>query len=136
MNCPITQQHDFGCGVACVAFVSGVSYPTAVKILGIQQAESTGFWCKELVSNLNLLGLKYKVTYIKPRRQKRIVYTESMIVFIRRSKRYPFGHYLARYNGQWMDPWINLLFDKDIRHAKSGFRKRLPGKPTYAAVPV
>lgn len=39
----------------------------------------------------------------------------------------PFGHYLIRFNNQWIDPWINLP-NKNI---KAGFRKRLPGKPIY-----
>jgi len=63
------------------------------------------------------------------------MYEDGVIVFIKRSVRYPAGHYLARMNGQWMDPWINFPNDqniKNIKNATSGFRKKLPGKPIYA----
>jgi hypothetical protein len=35
-----------------------------------------------------------------------------------------------------MDPWINILKDKKLINAKSGYRKRLPGSPMYAIIPV
>lgn len=31
---------------------------------------------------------------------------------------------------------MNLAEDKDIRHAKSGFREQLPGAPMYAILPI
>jgi hypothetical protein len=84
---------------------------------------------------LNELGLKYEYKYVNQKINKRL-YKDGTIVFIKRCKRYPFGHYLIRHNNKWMDPWINLPFDKDISNAKSGFRKRLPATPIYAILPI
>jgi hypothetical protein len=134
MKKSITQESDFGCGIACFAFATNSSYKQASKYLGNQQANSDRFWAKDFSNELNRAGKKYHHKYLKPKLAKNI-YKEGTIVLIRRSKIYPSGHYLIRHEGQWMDPWINLAFDKDINSARSGYRKRLPGKPMYALFP-
>ena len=127
MKQAITQQDEMGCGAACVACAAGVSYEKAVSILGKAKAQTTGFYLRDLTDGLKRLGLDYQYKHVKPS-LKPLVYQEGSIVFIRRSKRYPYGHYLIRHNGQWMDPWINLLSDKQIEHARAGYRMRLPGR--------
>lgn len=74
--------------------------------------------------------MNYIYKYVRPKIRKRI-YQENAIVLVARSNRYPVGHYLVRYDNRWMDPWINLPKDNSIKNAKSGFRKRLPGRPMY-----
>ena len=135
MRQSINQEHDFGCGVACVAFAANIPYRHASRLLGEERAAHIGFFCKELVVSLNKLGLSYEFKYLKPRLRAKI-YQEGVIVFIRRSKQYPSGHYLIRHNGSWMDPWINLHATKDVSNASSGFRKRLPGNAVYAIFPI
>lgn len=130
----ITQEFDYGCGIACFAFALGMTYRQAAEHLGERQANSTRFWIKDFTHALNNSGKPYVAKYMKPAMKNKI-YSEGTIVLIRRSKRYPTGHYLIRHNGQWMDPWINLSADKNIMNAKSGFRKRLPGKPMYGLLP-
>jgi hypothetical protein len=134
MRQSITQKFDYGCGIACFAFATKQTYEQAEKFLGSKQALSTRFWCKNLAAELNSFGLAYQHKYIKPSLRKKI-YKEKTIVLIARSKHYPAGHYLIRHNNQWMDPWINLPCDKNIKNARSGFRKRLPGNPIYAILP-
>jgi len=135
MRQSITQEFEYGCGIACFAFALGISYKQAVSMLGSKQTNSNRFWIKDLVAALNTAGHPYKSVYIKPRCHKGI-YTEGTIVLLRRSKLYPSGHYLIRHNGQWMDPWINMNVSKDISLALSGFRTRLPGSPMYAVLPL
>lgn len=127
----ITQEDNMGCGAACVAFTSGRTYQESVKILGQDKAKTTGYHLKELVEGLEYFGIKGHFKHLKPE-VKPATYQQGLIVFIKRSARYPYGHYLARHNNMWMDPWINLPLDKDVRNAKSGYRKRLPGKVQYA----
>jgi hypothetical protein len=134
MKNSITQEFDYGCGIACFAFALGIPYKQAAMQLGNKQANSTRFWVKDFVTALNNAGKSYQLKYVKPHLRKQI-YQEATIVLIRRSKHYPRGHYLIRHDNQWMDPWINLPFNKDIARAKSGFRKRLPGSPMYALIP-
>lgn len=136
MKKSITQEFDYGCGVACFAFVTNMTYKQAANFLGPEQAMSPRFWCKDFVSQLNRFGMKYIHRYVKPRLRRKI-YQEGAIVLVARSRIiYPSGHYLAYYKDQWMDPWINLSKDKNIKNAKSGFRKRLPGRPMYVFLPV
>ena len=130
----ITQEFDYGCGIACFAFALEITYKQAVKHLGESQANSTRFWIKDFTAALNNSDKQYIAKHIKPSIMKTI-YKEGTIVLLRRSKQYPTGHYLIRYNGYWMDPWINLPTVNDIKQAKSGFRKRLTGKPMYALLP-
>lgn len=131
MRQSITQEFDYGCGIACFAFVLGLTYQQAAEHLGELQANSTRFWVKDFRIALNDAGKHYISKHIK-QSLLRTIYEEGAIVLIRRSKLYPTGHYLIRHKNQWMDPWINLPIDNNIEHAKSGFRKRLPGKPMYA----
>lgn len=134
MKKSITQEFDYGCGIACFAFATECTYRQAVKLLGDKQAISTRFWVKDLAAALNRSGKRYTHKYVKPHLRNSI-YKEGTIILIARSRHYPAGHYLIRHENHWMDPWINLPFDKDIKNAKSGYRKRLPGRPMYLLFP-
>lgn len=132
----IVQKHLWGCGAACVAFVLGLDYSTALKLFtyGTHKANTRGFYCKEIVDVLNRSNRNYTHRYIKDRIKRRI-YKDYTIVFIGRSPKYPVGHYLCRYQNTWMDPWINFPVNQNIQEAKAGFRKRLPARPLYAICP-
>mgnify|MGYP001563219775 CR=1 FL=1 len=129
---PIRQEDPFGCGIACVAFVTDISYEDSLKLFedGKSKAKKVGFLCKEIVNALKFKGQIYEYKYVKIRYRK-IIYNQNTIVFIKRSNKYPTGHYLVRANNKWMDPWINFPYE----NAKAGFRKRLPGKPIYMIFP-
>lgn len=126
----ITQKQDYGCGVACFAFVNDISYEQAEYRLGQEQANSNRFYIKDFREALVKCGLNYTSRHIKSCNQN-LIYKEGSVVLIRRSKIYPAGHYLVRHENAWMDPWINLPDDNDITNAVSGFRKRLPGCAMY-----
>jgi hypothetical protein len=126
----IVQEDDFGCAVACVAFVLGIKYQEAVFLFENGEARVSGipdFYCREIVlilgSNTNQ---QFDYKYIKPRLKKKI-YEDCAIVFIKKSKKYKYGHYLVRSKDTWMDPWINF----PDKNRKAGFRKRLPGRSIY-----
>jgi len=133
---PIAQKHLFGCSVACVAFILRLNYSTTLKLFNKSEykAEYYGSYCKEITEILNNQGKNFEYKYVKEN-IKRKIYQNNTIVFIKRSKKYPDGHYLCRYKNLWMDPWINFQNDKKIKKAKAGFRKRLPGKPIYVILP-
>lgn len=126
---PIAQEHPFGRGVACVAFVLSTSYQCSLKLFnaGKNKVNTKGFLCREIVNILNNAGLNYHYKYVSSKIREKI-YTSRTIVFIKRSKKYPAGHYLVRKNNKWMDPWINFPH----KNIKAGFRARLPGRPIYA----
>jgi hypothetical protein len=129
----IRQEDDMGCGVACVAFLAGITYRQAVDVLGQEKARTVGFRLQEIVDALDKFGLDYRFQHVKPK-MKHSIYAEGTIVFINRSSRYPFGHYIVRHNGQWGDPWINLVRDRNFANAEAGFRKRLPGTPQWVVL--
>jgi len=131
----ITQEDDMGCGAACVAFASNKTYKQAVNVLGEHKARSVGFQIKELVIALSHYGLNYHFKPVKPK-MKQSIYQNGVIIFIKKSARYPYGHYLIRHNGLWADPWINLALDKNLANAKSGYRQRLPGEAQWAVLPL
>ena len=131
----ISQKHKLGCGAACLAFVVGCPYNEIIEIISINKANKTGLICKELVCLLSKYGLQYEYTFIKPR-LRREIYKNGTIVFLKRSKKYPSGHYMTRTNGLWMDPWINFSINSNLNEAISGFRVRLPYKPSYALLPI
>jgi len=130
MEYPIPQKDNFGCSLASLAFITNKTYPEVLNDLGKEKAKTKGFYCREIVAYLKKLGYQTEYHYLKLKWKKRI-YQDKTIVFIRRSKKYPFGHYLVRYHHLWMDSWINFPKDKDIKSAKAGFRKKLPDTPIY-----
>lgn len=89
----VTQEFDYGCGIACYAFALGLTYRQAADRLGEEQANSVRFWVKDLTTALNKAGVLYESKHCKPYLYKRI-YKEGTIVLIRRLKTYPAGHYL------------------------------------------
>lgn len=126
---PVKQRDNFGCAVACVAFILRIEYGIARDLFvdGKRRSkEEANFYCKEIVGILANAGLSYQYRYLK-KRLKRKMYNLNTIIYIKKSKRYPYGHYLCRYKDMWMDPWINF----PSRKITAGFRKRLPEKPIY-----
>lgn len=134
MKSSITQEFEYGCGIACLAFAAGMTYQEAAMSLGPSQARSERFWCRDLIKALASQGLSYKQMHIKAGRRYRD-YPEGTIALLRRSRTYPVGHYLIRQAGTWMDPWINMAQTRDIEKARSGYRRRLPGAPMYLLLP-
>ena len=130
----VTQQHSYGCGIACTAFVSDREYKSIVEEIGETQAQDRGFYCVELVSILNQLGLEYGWKFVTDK-----IYSdgidEGSIIYLKRSNLYPEGHYLARTKNAWMDPWINLNENDDVSKAKSGFIDHLPYRPSFVIRP-
>ncbi len=124
----VKQEDKMGCSVACTAFVLNISYNESLKLFkNPLSAKTNGFYCREIAQVLKKSGLKTEYKYIKTSTIRKFIYNDFSIVFIKRCKRYPAGHYLVRYKNLWMDPWIN--FPK--KPIQSGFRKRLPGKAVY-----
>lgn len=126
---PVKQEDGLGCAVACVAFILKIPYSETLKLFidGKRRVkEEANFYCPEIVRILNNSGLKYKWRKLQKAPRKEINNNFS-IVFVKRSLKFPYGHFLCRYDGQWMDPWINLP-NKNI---KAGFRDVLPGEATY-----
>lgn len=132
----IVQKHPSGCAIACIAYVLNCEYDEVLWLFnnGLRKAKNEGFYYKEIVKVFNKIGKDYQYNYVNSK-TKRKIYEKGSIVFITRSARYPFGHYLVRAKGKWMDSWINYQDNKDIRDAKAGFRKRLPGRPIYVIYP-
>ncbi len=127
----IKQEHFSGCAVACVASVTKTTYKNAVKNFenGSEWAKFRGFYCSEIINALEKNGLKYSLKYVK--RRKHHDYPFGTIVYLQKTAKHPIGHYICNTPSGWMDPWINF----PRLNAKAGFRKRLPGKPSYAIVP-
>ena len=118
------------CGLACVAYVANTSYNEIADKQSNVKLNKLGFICPELVNILKDLGFNYSWKKLSNKDSDK--FNQGDIVFIERSEQYSEGHFLAKKNDGWMDPWINLA-DKNstISKAKSGFREKLPGKAEY-----
>lgn len=135
MKKSITQETDYGCGIACFAFVADLTLAQAAGYLNRSGKTRDGVHLMILLEAMNSYGLASIRKYVKSHLLDRIN-EEGTIVLTKRSKEYPVGHYLVRYENQWMDPWLNFLDNKDVKNAKSGFRDELPGEPVYAILPI
>ncbi len=124
---PITQEHTAGCAIACVASILNINYKKALNFFNKDNVSIRGYYCSEIVKALNKNGLNYKSSKVNSK-TKRFLSKQGTIVFVKRSKKYPIGHYLLKTNNGWMNPWINF---PEINPAKSGFNKKLPGKAQW-----
>ncbi|PLS80689.1 hypothetical protein CYG49_04475 [Candidatus Saccharibacteria bacterium] len=131
----IRQEDEMGCGVACVANLLGTSYNEALQLFEFpENAKTKGFACKYIILALKRAGTEAKLRHISARKP-RPKFLPGTIVFLVKSERYPSQHYVLKAQEGWIDPWVNLVTNKDITQAEAGIRKRLPGKPYYAIVP-
>lgn len=130
----VVQEHGTGCGVACAAYVLGISYQAALKLFNKPaQAATVGYYAKDIVKALSRRRACYTHRYVKGASRAHLK-IPGVIVYVQRSKKYPLGHYLARAeDGSWMNPWSNYPI---IAPAKARFEKRLPGKPLYVIFPA
>lgn len=114
-----------GCAVACVAFILKTSYDDAKRAFKHPEyAWQRGYYCREICEALRSRGKEYTCSRYSPEK-RRLLYRPYIIVFIAKSKKHPFGHFLVRTKNGWMNPWINI---PSMVPAKSGFQKRLPGR--------
>ncbi len=127
----VVQEDGMGCGLACVASVSGCTYSQVLKKIpqGKIFAETKGFSPKTLCELLSILGKSYLRKHLKTNLKH---YPPGSIIYLKRSKHFPFGHYMAKTELGWMDPWINL----PNYPRKAGFRKRLSQTPSYLIFPI
>jgi hypothetical protein len=137
MRKSITQELDYGCGVACFAFVCNMTFREAVSFLGREYSVRHGWKPSDLIIALQQYGLNYKNSYV--RKKSDYQYPDNTIVLIERSTIerstiYPVGHYIVFFEGRWMDPWINMPENSKLESAESGFRIKIPGKAMYALI--
>jgi hypothetical protein len=124
----VTQEGSMGCGVACSASLTGLSYKEMRKLFskGSIKDKTTGFYNKDFVEALGKIGIKAKGYNVKKWGDKRI--KPGTIVFSKRSKLYPFGHFLLKTKKGWMNPWKT---GTTIKEAKAGWQKRFPGEKSW-----
>lgn len=128
----ITQEEPMGCAISCVALALGKSYKSTKKLFDHPEySSSRGYYCREIIKVLNKSRRIYSYKKITSK-TKHLLNKNEIIVFIRKNKQYPFGHYLIKTKKGWMNPWINL---PKITPAKSGFQKKLPGEPEWIIYP-
>ncbi len=61
----ITQKLDYGCGVACFAFVCNMNFDEAIKFLGREYSVKNGWRPSDLLKKLNGFGFNYKNYYVR-----------------------------------------------------------------------
>ena len=127
----IAQEHEYGCAVACVATILSITYHDALVLFEEKgKVVDTGFYCRDIISAFERVERSYLYYYIKPYKRK-LIYTDETIVYVKKGRIYPAGHYFVRKDGVWIDPWINF----PNFPIKAGARNRLPETPIYALQP-
>ena len=126
----VKQLDEWGCGVACVASLLGISYKKAkVALIDIKGNEIDGKPCGLSLRALSKLIPNHIAIYKSVGDINR--WPIGAIVFLSaKSGRYAgSGHYILKTPAGWMDPWANS--ENLPRQAK--FRARLPGNTTIQA---
>ncbi|HLD04015.1 MAG TPA: cysteine peptidase family C39 domain-containing protein [Candidatus Dojkabacteria bacterium] len=126
---PIRQENLAGCGLACVAFIVHKNYQVLVPLIKQEQIDLDykGMFCRDIIKLLEQFGITAKLRYLRLQTDP-LLSKEWVIAYVNRTAKYTAGHYLVRYQGKWMDSWINY---PEIIKIRAGFRKKLPGKVNY-----
>lgn len=123
----VSQRDSWGCGVACVASLLGLSYREARRRLIRRKGREI---------NASPYGLPYKVieyvlgragvTTIRKRGQR--TWQAGTIIFLSKQRgRYRnAGHYLLKVPRGWMDPWINYQTEPPVGGIRAGLPRGAP----------
>jgi ABC-type bacteriocin/lantibiotic exporter with double-glycine peptidase domain len=132
----IKQEDSMGCGIACVAYVLGISYEKAVNLFTQKQKRETrGFTSKDITEAIKMFSVNYKSVYVGREKEPRI--ENNSIVYVPKCDYFPYGHYLVKIQDGYMDPFINLHESNfDYTKAKAGLRRTLPNKISMKIIPV
>ncbi|MDQ1064486.1 MULTISPECIES: hypothetical protein [Stenotrophomonas] len=131
----VSQQDEWGCGIACVASLTGLSYREARSRLearkgGLIDADAPGLELEPIIDVLRDAGILMEQRVGAKR------WPSGAIVFLSEEwGRYRgTGHYLLRTDDGWMDPWAN----PDEKRPRAEYLDRLPRGTTVqvALVPV
>lgn len=129
---PISQEHPMGCGLACIAYLTGKSYARVHRLVKHKNyAWTRGYYCSELVKILSQLGLTYSWSVVKRALRSDEIPVGS-IVFISHNAEYPQGHFVVKAaKNRFMNPWINF---PSIKNVRAGFQQKI-GEISYVIRP-
>jgi hypothetical protein len=134
MKVPIRQEDDFGCGLACIAYLKNMKYGdiTSSNKVALKKAQTSGYRGKFLADILNNLQResesKWKTKYCG--KTTNPIIPNNSIVYISKNDKYQFGHYIVKTEFGFMNPFSNLLeVAGDSRKSKAAFEKEMFGKP-------
>ncbi|AGL61840.1 hypothetical protein L336_0129 [Candidatus Saccharimonas aalborgensis] len=113
----ITQKLDYGCGVACFAFVCNMNFDEAIKFLGREYSVKNGWRPSDLSKELNSFGFNYKNYYV--RKKVHIEYPLNSIVLIEKSQQYCWS--LLSLNTERLDGSLDK-FAQNERYSQSKVR--------------
>ena len=134
MKKPIPQEDNLGCGVACTAFAAGKTYREVRPLFDDKKILRDGVYSTDIVRVLKNFGLNYDFAKVNDENYH-LTLLDNAIVFIPYSKSDPVGHWLVRYNGKYMDPWVNR-HERYNLNARADFVDELPSRPEWVAFPT
>lgn len=129
----VRQEEDFGCGIACIAYICEIDYNEAQQsMLHPDKAQTVGYRCKALCDALNRICEEKKVEkiwrtkYVGRTRNPNI--PDDSIVYINKNNKYKYGHYMVKTKYGYMNPFANLdKVNGDSRFATAKYESELYG---------
>lgn len=117
---PVVQLDEWGCGVACIASLLGISYEEAYWLARREKGESIGGVQPGLELHHIAMILKQheKGIHVVADWQERETYPVGTILFVEGPEPYDGGHYILRVDKGWMDPWVNMRNPEETRKAR------------------
>lgn len=129
----VAQEDKWGCGVACVASLLGISYQKS-KLL-VEKLKGRSVNARPYGLELHHLAIALQKKGVKVIADWNPEYMpDGIIVCISGKSPYDGDHYMLKTPEGWMDPWYNLVEKK----MEAGYRQNYP-RGTYflvALVPV
>ncbi|GGO80439.1 hypothetical protein GCM10011348_17100 [Marinobacterium nitratireducens] len=114
----VAQLDEWGCGVACVASLLGISYREAYWYLREEKGEAINRGTPGLEPHHIALALqKWKVKVVMDWEESND-FPNGTIVCVEGSEPYDGCHYILRTPYGWTDPWVNMDTPNEARRAE------------------
>ena len=118
----VTQEDEWGCGVACVASLLGTSYRDAKELLRGEKGKSVNAGVPGLELHHIALALQRRRVQVVADWEELSNFPLGTIVCIGGKGAYAGDHYMLMTPNGWMDPWVNI----GERPRRAGYRDTYP----------
>lgn len=115
---PVVQLDEWGCGVACIASLLGISYEDAYWLARREKGDSIAGGVPGLELHHIAMILQEGGIHVVADWQESEDFPVGTILFVEGPEPYDGGHYILRTQKGWMDPWANIRKPDEPRKSK------------------
>ena len=119
----VSQEDEWGCGVACVASLLGITYQEAKNLVEDIKGRSVNAKPHGLELHHIALALQAEGVKVIADWDSAVHHPDGSIVCIGGKSRYKYEHYILKTPNGWMDPWFDLKKNNMVAKYRDDYPK-------------